>query len=158
MESKVNSKTILLINQSTNWNIKTLRTIYIIFGTITLIYLIYRSIAFEDFDLLFQLGYPIYGTIALFTGLFLYSEKSRFSKKVKVNEKGIYLKSRVFKKGKFINWSVIKSIEFSKYQFTFELNHSQYIFHYKSNPEYSIAAKRAIREVANLKGISVTGG
>ena len=78
--------------------------------------------------------------------------------KVVVYNEGVFLKSRAFGSGKDIKWDEIKSITFHSYQIDLKLETEPVFFNYKASAKVSKEIKQAIRDMADMKNIPVSGG
>ncbi len=86
------------------------------------------------------------------------SEKSKYAPKVVLTNEFIKIKKYFWKAGKKLKWSDISSIQYKSYQINFQIGKENYFFIYITNPDTSIEIKRAIREVAEINSIHVSGG
>lgn len=78
--------------------------------------------------------------------------------KVVVFNEGVLMKSKALASGRQIAWSEIKAITFHSYQIDFKLETEPVFFNYRSSANTSKKIKDAIRDMAELKEIPITGG
>lgn len=98
------------------------------------------------------------GIYAILNALLVQTDLMGTASKVVVNNGGILLKSKAFSSGQEIKWEEIQSITFHSYQLDFKLETAPVFFNFKSSSKVSRAIKEAIRDMADLKGITVIGG
>jgi len=98
------------------------------------------------------------GIFMIITPLFLLSEKSIFSPKVKITNEHVLLKNGFWSRSKKLPWATIQQIVFGSYKIIFQMNEKNHIFQYDSDSEVSIQIKNALREGAEEKNIPVIGG
>ena len=96
--------------------------------------------------------------IHAFYSVLAFSEKSKYSSKVRVNKKLIQLKSSFWKRAHLINWSDVKLIHFASYKVEFELSNGTKAFLYKTESKKSKELKSMLREFAGPQNIQVIGG
>jgi len=120
-----------------------------------------RIYAYEDLGylnialLIATLGAGLYAIILV---LMVFTDLFGTAPKVVVSNNNVLLKSRVFKSVKTIDWSEIKSIGFHAYQIDFKLETAPVFFDYRTSAKVSRLVKDAIRDMAELKNVPVTGG
>lgn len=110
------------------------------------------------FKLSFGIIELIAGVYAMVYAFMVFGSKSRYAPHVIIGDSFIEFKRNLFKPSKRLIWESIERINFSSYEITFVLGDSDETFDYVANPDISIKVKRAIRDVANDKGIEVFGG
>ena len=100
----------------------------------------------------------IAGLYALLYSLFVLTDIAGTAPKVVVTNEGILLKGKAFSSGQELKWEDIQSITFHSYELDFKLETKPVFFNYRSTAKTSKKIKDAIRDMAQLKGVSVTGG
>lgn len=98
------------------------------------------------------------GIYAIAYGLFVQTSLFGTAPRVDVYNEGVFLKSKAFGSGREVKWDEIKSISFHSFQIDFKLDTEPIFFTYKSTAATSKKIKEAIRDMAEMKGITVTGG
>ena len=98
------------------------------------------------------------GLYAILFVLFVLTDIMGTAPKVVVHNEGVLLKAKAFSSGREIKWEEVQGITFHSYQIDFKLDTKPLFFDYKAKAKTSKQIKDAIRDMANLKGITVTGG
>lgn len=151
---------IILIGDKNPFSMKTNKIMWVFSGVLyigTGLIQFYRhqdeAISFFVWILLILGG--LYLILYGFVGL---SEKSKYAPKVLLNEDYIHIKKSFWKPAKQLKWNNVSAINYQSYQIDFRLNKETYSFTYNTSSHTSIEIKRAIRELAENKGIEVIGG
>ena len=150
----MNSSTIVLHN----YNIFSLKTTRIILGTLGVLMLILGGYSIIENGDSYNLPNLFYGLFMTFTSLFVLSEKSPFSPKVKITDDSLLLKSGFWSRSKKLSWRNIQKIDIGSYKVTFHDTTKDFVFKYEADAEVSIQLKKAIRLAAQEKHIPVIGG
>ena len=141
-----------------NYNIFSLKTTRIILGVLGALMLILGTWSIFIDSELNHFPNLFYGIFMSATALFVLSEKSPFSPKVKIMDDYILLKNGFWSAAKKLNWETIQKIEFGSYKIIFHQTEKDFIFKYEADSEVSIQIKKALRAAGEEKTISVTGG
>lgn len=112
----------------------------------------------EWYRLLLGIAMIIFSVFYSFYAVFAFSEDSKYSAKVRVNNKLIELKSSFWKRTRCVNWSDVKLIHFASYKVEFELYHGTLAFPYNTKSQKSKRLKSLLREFAEPRDIHVFGG
>jgi hypothetical protein len=99
-----------------------------------------------------------FGSYAFIYGLIVSFDLMGLSPKVVVTSEGVLLKSKPFSSGKELSWDEVKAITFHSYQMDFKLETEPVFFDYNCSANTSMKIKEAIRDMAEMKQIPVTGG
>ena len=100
----------------------------------------------------------ITGLFCLLFILFVLTDLTGTAPKVVVTNEGVLLKAKVFGSGRQIKWSEVSSMIFHSYQIDFKLDSEPVFFSYKASANVSRDIKQAIRDMADMKNIPITGG
>lgn len=112
----------------------------------------------EWYSLILGIAMIALSIIYAFYSVLAFSEKSKYSPKVRMNNKLIQLKSSFWKRGYLINWSDVKLINFGRYKVEFELSNGTKAFPYNTESKKSKELKSMLREFAESQSIQVIGG
>ncbi|MEM6736225.1 MAG: hypothetical protein AAF620_09170 [Bacteroidota bacterium] len=112
----------------------------------------------EGYRLLLGIAMIIFSICSAFYAVLAFSEDSKYSPKMRVNDKLIELKSSFWKRTDFVNWSDVKLIHFASYKVEFELYHGTKAFPYNTKGLKSKRLKRLLREFAEPRNIQIIGG
>ena len=134
-----------------------------LFVFLSILFLSNASIAFFDteqsrIEYWLMIANAIAGFYALFFTLLVLTDLVGTAPKVVVHNEGLLLKGKAFSTGHDIKWDEIKSISFHSYQIDLKLETKPLFFSYKSTAATSKRIKDAIRDMAELKQVPVTGG
>lgn len=99
-----------------------------------------------------------FGAYAFVYGLLVSFDLMGVAPKVAVSGDGILLKAKAFTPGKELRWEEIQSITLHSYQIDFKLETKPLFFNYHCSAGTSKKIKEAIRDMADMKSIAVTGG
>lgn len=129
-----------------------------LFGILGLLWLILGIIEiYEEGSSIGSIGYLAIAFVFIVYSILVFTINP-LAPKVIITDHEIKIKRKVI--GGHINilWNDIKSIEFDQYTIAFHLTEGVKEFTYRTNADISIEIKSSIREIAETKNISVTGG
>ena len=150
----------ILIGMNNQYSAKANRWGFILTGLLFLfngVLNIYNN-SLEPLGLILGIGIFFGGIYFTFYGMTAFSKYSRFAMKIKITNKIIEIKNKLFGSAMRLNWSDITSIKFGFYEIIFQIENTTEVFEINSNADVSKEVKRIIREQAELKNIEVIGG
>ncbi|HEY9046311.1 MAG TPA: hypothetical protein VIN08_10465 [Ohtaekwangia sp.] len=99
------------------------------------------------------------GLLIATLGLILFNPTNMFAPKFVIDDNEIQIREDVHVKTKAINWKDIKEITYKSFALDFLLNdNSNKLIILRTTGETSVEIKKSIREIADKKSISITGG
>lgn len=104
------------------------------------------------------LGIVMISIIYGFYATWAFSERSKYSAKVRGTDRMVDFKNSFWNRTYTMNWSDIKLIHFANYKEEFELFNGTLAFQYNANSQKSKQLKSIIREYAARHKIQVIGG
>ena len=150
----------ILIGLSNKASINTTKWLTIISGLFFLIYgVLYIDLnSINSFGTILGIILILLSILNIVFGLTAFSINSKYAMRLKVNDSLLEFKSAYLKPVVRLKWDDIKQIKFDAYKIDFQLNKRKEVFRYRSNSEVSIEIKKTLREIAEQKNITVTGG
>lgn len=112
----------------------------------------------EGYRLLLGAAMIAAGIFHAFYSALAFSENSKYSSKVRVDDKLIELKSSFWKRTLLIKWADVKRIHFTNGKVKFELANGTKAFPYGTKSKKSKQLKNMLGEFAELLRIQVIGG
>ena len=99
------------------------------------------------------------GLIMFIIGLILFNPTSKLAPKFEIDDQEINIKEAIHKRTKSIKWTNIKEITFKSFALEFSLTEDKMeLVILKVDGATSLEIKKALREFAEKKSITVTGG
>lgn len=149
------NKTILLGGPDSYFSSKTLK---LFFYSIGLIQLILAGLElYSKSDSFLGLSWLALGVFYFFYGYVIYSE-TPISPKITITDSEVKFKNTVLKNFTKLDWADIALIDFGSFEIEFQLKNGNKKFKYDSNADVSLEIKKSIRQVADEKGIEISGG
>ncbi|MEO1054316.1 MAG: hypothetical protein AAFX87_27005, partial [Bacteroidota bacterium] len=89
---------------------------------------------------------------------FIFTKNPKYAQRMAFDDQGISYKSNVFKPIISIAWDKIKTIELRPYRINFTLVDRKESFSYTTPDSVSVEIKKTVREFADSRNITITGG
>lgn len=148
-------KTIELTPKSTKW-------IYIINGIIhTAIGIRQLTVAEQFLSWAGIIGVllVVAGPVSLFIGLIVFKKNNRLCPKIEIDESGLMIREDIHRSERRIDWKNIKEVIFKPLALDFNMvDDTVEKISLITNSDISIEVKKAIREFATLKQVTVVSG
>lgn len=109
-------------------------------------------------DYVLMMTNALVGLYTLLYAFFVLTDLAGTAPKVVVSNEGLFLRAKPFSSGQDVKWEEIQAITFHSYQIDLKLETKPVFFSYKATSKTSREIKEAIRDMADLKGITVSGG
>jgi len=120
---------------------------------------IYLANSWTDWTEILGIVLAIGGLLMVIYGIIIFTPSSRLVPKIEIGDEQIIIKQEFSKNGVVLNWGNIKEIVYKTFEIDFVLNDDKTeIVNLQTSAEISVEIKETIRQLADQKQITVTGG